>query len=156
MRTAEAREVVSRILPQLATPVQFKPEEFKHLRRRAADSMQPSCYYGGHYFDPHTAVAGSPEMNLCQSAITGTIRHGNDCFTIWFCYLGELEEIVRRPANGSVVDWSYYDFVKLDDETKVMVFPTNRFRFGHEVAAVVGNDTLWSCYNLKKGLDRGR
>ena len=151
MTSQKAREVVARVLPQLETPVRFDPKEFKHLRRRRADSMQGSCYYGGHYFDPHTAAAGSPEMHLCQSAITGTIRHGNDCFTVWLVGLGSLKVILQRPANGSVVDWSFYSFIMLDDDGTALVFPANRGPFGAELARLEGTHSVQSCHALKVG-----
>ena len=151
MRTAEAREVAGRVLPLLETPTTFDTKEFKHLRRRAASDMQASCYYGGHYFDPHTASTGSPELHLCQSAITCPVRHGRDLMTVWCCGLGELEEIVRRPANGSVVDWTYYDYVQLDTDGSVMVFMRNRSVFARELASATGSHRTYSCDALRRG-----
>lgn len=151
MRTQEVRKLLAEVLPKLETPVAFDHRQFKHLRRRRADSMQNSCYYGGHYFDPHTASMGSPELHLCQSAITCPIRHGSDLFTVWVCGLGTLEVIMRRPAHGSAVDWSFYSFIRLNDEGPVMVFMQNRGRFACELAEATGNHRVCSCDDLRRG-----
>lgn len=119
----------------------------RHRRRQAETG---GAYYGSHYFPPHALSDEGPELVLTRSLPRGSVRLGNDYFSVWVGGYGDLRNLVKRGSHGG--EWAMYSFCFLDHDGHVIVFLQNRGgTFGHALAEAANIRCVWSCLALRDG-----
>ena len=140
MKTADAIQQALAVLGKM-DKVMTSDNLFKRYQKR--DGGCGGLNYGHTYFNPVQIEYRAPELQLTASAVRGQVRFENDLFSVWVLEYTKLRDLCREPVSYCV-GWDLYSYSFIGKGV-VMVFPSNRFRFGKALAAVAGTNDVFSC-----------